>query len=121
MIARTWLGITARDKAENYLAYLNETGVKSCLETRGNLGVYVLRRLAKDRAEFLFISLWESLDAIRRFAGPEIDRAVYYPEDREFLQEMAPQVEHYEVLVSPAPPGTSRRQGSPLGWVKGLF
>lgn len=109
MIARTWLGITPRDKADAYLGYLEKTGVKSCLETRGNRGVYVLRRLTGDRAEFLFISLWESMDAIRRFAGPEVDRAVYFPEDREFLLEMKPEVDHYEVLVAPEP-GSSRRE-----------
>jgi len=109
MIARTWLGVTPGDKADAYLTYLNRTGVKSCLETRGNLGVYVLRRRVEDRAEFLFISLWESAEAIRRFAGPEIEVAVYYPEDREFLLEMKPRVEHFEVLVSPQPPALARQ------------
>ena len=102
MIARTWKGTTARDKADAYLDYLHRTGVKSCRETRGNLGVYVLRRLVEDRAEFLFISLWESLEVIKRFAGPDADRAVYFPEDREFLREMVPCVEHYEVSAVPA-------------------
>jgi len=53
------------------------------------------------RAEFLFVSLWESVDAICKFAGPDIERAVYYPEDKEFLLELEPNVTHYEVLVHP--------------------
>lgn len=63
--------------------------------------MYVLRRIRKDRAEFLLISLWDSLEAIRRFSGPEISKAVYYPEDREFLSELEPEVSHFEVLEAP--------------------
>lgn len=121
MIARTWLGITPRQKADDYLAYLNRTGVKSCLGTQGNRGVYVLRRLTEDRAEFLFISLWESFDAIRRFAGPEFDRAVYYPEDREFLLEMAPHVEHFEVVVGPQPLASPTQEKRLPSFVRGLL
>jgi hypothetical protein len=50
------------------------------------MGVWVLRKLVNGRAEFL--SLWESFDAIRKFAGAEIDKAVYYPEDEKFLLEL---------------------------------
>ncbi len=121
MIARTWLGITPRDKADAYLAYLNKTGVQSCLGTEGNLGVYVLRRLTEDRAEFLFVSLWRSFDAIRRFAGPEPDRAVYYPEDHEFLYELRPEVDHYEVVVGPQPLGSPRQEKRLSGGVRGLL
>ncbi len=53
-----------------------------------------------ERAEFLIISYWESYDAIRTFAGEDIDQAVYYPEDKEFLLEYEPDVVHYEVFVS---------------------
>jgi len=47
------------------------------------------------------ISLWECFDAIRKFAGPEIEKAVYYPKDKEFLLELDPHVLHYEVVVAP--------------------
>jgi hypothetical protein len=50
----------------------------------------------------VLISLWESADAIRNFAGPDIVRARYYPEDDRFLLELEPEVAHYEVLVQPA-------------------
>jgi len=65
----------------------------------GNRGVYVLRRVKLGRAEFTFISLWESIDAIRRFAGDDYEKAHYYPEDRDFLIELEPFVEHYDVLT----------------------
>ena len=100
IVARAWRGVTPAAKADAYLEYLERTGVRDCRATPGNRGVQVLRRTDGDRAEFLFISLWESMDAIRRFAGPEPERAVYYAEDRDFLLSLEPKVVHYEVLVS---------------------
>jgi heme-degrading monooxygenase HmoA len=67
----------------------------------GNQGVWVLRRVSGGEAEFTLISLWESWDAIKAFAGPDYERAVYYPEDKRLLRQLDPEVEHYEVLSSP--------------------
>ena len=103
MIARIWHGITPESKSDEYHDYLMKTGVKEIQSKEGNLGVYVLRRIHDKQAEFLFISLWESVEAIRKFAGPDIERAVYYPKDREFLLELEPNVNHHEVLVHPNP------------------
>ena len=105
MIARTWKGITSASRSDEYLDYLRQTGVGTCEATPGNRGVFVLRRLDGDHAEFLFISLWESLDAIKRFAGDDVERAVYYPKDREFLLELEPTVTHFEVAVTPRSTG----------------
>ena len=108
MIARIWHGVTAAAKAGEYLDYLNETGVPDYQETEGNQGVYVLRRIEKDRAHFLTLSFWESIEAIQHFAGSNPERARYYPEDEEFLLDFEPTVEHYEVLTGPRqPPGLS--------------
>lgn len=98
MIARTWHGIVPAEKAEQYCQYLFRTGVPDYQATPGNLGVHVLRRMEGDRAHYLLISYWESLDAIRAFAGDDADRARYYPEDHEYLVEFEPQVTHYEVI-----------------------
>src|SRR2546427_422219 len=101
MIARTWHGMTAASKADAYLEVLKESGLKEYRDTPGNQGVIVLRRTEGDRTHFLLITFWESFDAIRRFAGPNPERAVYYPEDKEFLLEFEPTVTHYDVLMSP--------------------
>ena len=101
MIARIWRGVTPAEKSERFLQQLEKTGVRDCRATPGNRGVFVLRRAAEGRAEYLFISLWDSVEAIGRFAGPDIERAVYYPEDREFLLELEPHVAHYEVAAAP--------------------
>ncbi len=98
MIARVWKGSTPASKAEGYSHYLSLTGIKEYLATEGNRGVLVLRREATENStEFVLVSFWDSMEAIQRFSGPETDRAVYYPEDKEFLLTMEPNVTHYEV------------------------
>ena len=98
MIARTWTGATRAADADAYLDYLHATGLGQYRATPGNQGVLALRRVQGDRAEFLLLSLWESEDAIRRFAGDEIERAVFYPEDERFLVARDEHVTHYEVV-----------------------
>lgn len=99
MILRSWRGFTAEDDAERYATYLQETGVASYRATPGNRGVYVLRRVRDDRAEFLVLSLWDSMDAVREFAGEEPECAVFYPDDDGFLVEKDLHVDHYEVVL----------------------
>ncbi len=103
MIARVWRGETRRELADAYVEYLIRTGVRACRETPGNQGIYVLRRLEPAGAEFVFVSLWDSYDGIRRFAGPEPEKAVFYPEDERFLVRREELVSHYEVAVPPDP------------------
>src|SRR5947208_3321195 len=97
MIARIWRGITLKEKADDYLAYLHETGLKDYAKTAGNRGVTVLRREQGEHCEIMLISLWESMEAVRAFAGENPERSVYYPEDDQFLLQMEPLVRHYEV------------------------
>ena|SRR5215468_10135042 len=101
MIARVWRGRTKAEDAGAYQDYLEATGVRSCRATPGNRGVHVLRRVQAGEAEFVFISLWESREAIRAFAGQDLERAVYFPEDARYLLEMEPGVKHYEVFAEP--------------------
>lgn len=101
MIARLWHGAVPAGKADAYMRYLESTGIPDYRATDGNRGVYVLRRLDGAVAHFLLVSLWQSRDAIRRFAGEDMERARYYPEDAEFLLELEPTVTHYEVLAGP--------------------
>ena len=99
MIARFWRGVTPKSKADDYFTYLQETGLKDYRETKGNRGVYVFRRIEGDRAVFLLLTLWDSYEAIKKFAGPDYEKAVYYPEDSKFLLELEPNVTHYDILV----------------------
>jgi heme-degrading monooxygenase HmoA len=113
MIARTWHGVVPAEKADAYHQYLLNTGLPDYQQTPGSLGVYILRRTEGDRAHFLLLTLWESLDAIRAFAGPDVERAKYYPEDEAFLLEKEPTVTHYEVLESPGQSPATRATTAP--------
>lgn len=101
MIARTWHGIVRPEDAERYHAYLFATGVPECRNTPGNRDVFVLRRRDQEGVHFLFISLWESWEAIRVFAGSDVETARYFPEDERYLLELEPHVTHYEALEAP--------------------
>lgn len=101
MIARQWIGETLESNAEEYFKYLEKTGVNHCKGIKGNEGVWLLRRIYDGKAKFVFVSLWDSLESIKTFAGAEYEKAVYYPEDTKFLLNLDPYVTHYEVLVAP--------------------
>ena len=97
-IARIWRGRTLASKADEYQAYLDASGISRVRATPGNLGVTVLRRNDGGKTEFLVLSLWESVDAIKKFAGEDYQKAVILPRDREYLLEVEPNVLHYEIL-----------------------
>ena len=98
MIARIWHGITDASKADEYVEFLNRTGVHDYQATEGNLGVHILRRIEGGQAHFLTLTFWESVEAIKRFAGEDFEKARYYPEDHEYLLEFEETVTHYEVM-----------------------
>jgi heme-degrading monooxygenase HmoA len=98
MIARIWRGTVREADKDTYYEYLKKTGLREYAATPGNRGVYTLRRVANGQCEFLLLTLWESWDAIRTFAGPDYEQAVYYPEDDKFLIDRGPRVLHYELL-----------------------
>jgi heme-degrading monooxygenase HmoA len=100
MIARIWRGTVRESDQDTYYAYLQKTGLREYAETPGNRGVHTLRRVADGKCEFLLLTLWDSWDAIKAFAGADYEKAVYYPEDKQFLLELDPHVTHYEVLES---------------------
>jgi heme-degrading monooxygenase HmoA len=100
MIARSWDGFTKEKLADAYGDYIRETGLRDLAGTQGNRGVYLLRRREGEKTRFRVMSLWESMDGIRRFAGEDPERARYYPEDERFLDSLPPNVDHFEVVAS---------------------
>jgi heme-degrading monooxygenase HmoA len=97
MIMRIWRGWTRPEDADEYADYIVGTGLAEYLATPGNRGAHLVSRPDGDRTEFLTISLWDSREAIAAFAGDDIDRAVFYPEDDRFLVDREETVGHYEV------------------------
>jgi heme-degrading monooxygenase HmoA len=101
MIVRTWRGWTSAEDADDYVDYLLENGMKQYRATPGNRAAYILRRRAGDRTEFVTLSLWDDLESIKAFAGEEVERAVFYPEDDRFLVDRETVVTHYEAIPAP--------------------
>jgi heme-degrading monooxygenase HmoA len=58
----------------------------------------VLRQIEGDEAHFLLLSFWRSLEDIKKFAGADVERARYYPEDSDYLLEFEENVVHFELL-----------------------
>lgn len=100
MIARIWRGwVRTADRAA-YVDYIEATGMAEYRSTPGNEGAWMLARdLGDDRTEIVTLSFWASRDAIRRFAGDDIERAVFYPEDERYLVDQETTVTHYEVVA----------------------
>jgi len=97
MIMRQWRGRVPREKEQDYLSYLHGTGFEEYRSTPGNLGVFATTRPVGKSVEFLLVTFWESEEAIKRFAGDDYAKAVYYPEDEKFLLARVPTVNHFHV------------------------
>ena len=98
VIARIWHGRTLTSKADEYYAYLKEAGINKIEMIEGNLGAQVLRRTEDKTTEFTVISYWESRDAIKKFAGEDIEKTHFLPKDPQYLLELEPKVKHFEVV-----------------------
>lgn len=96
MITRIWHGRTSLAHADSYLAFLLNDGTKEYRETPGNISIRVWRRKEKDCCHFYTVTEWEDLEAVKRFAGEDYEKAVYYPEDQGILLEFEEKVLHYE-------------------------
>lgn len=97
MIARVWRGITSKALADDYLQHLRETAMPALRGASGLRRAYTLRRAQGDQCEFQLITIWESEQAMRDWAGDDPQRAIYYDEDDRFLLDMEPLVRLYEI------------------------
>ena len=104
MLAGTDAGIDVTPPGTSLVAEMRElvaaglSPFEALAATPGNRGVYMLRRLEGDRAEWIMLSLWEDEDAVRAFAGDDISVAVFYPEDDRYLVERDLTATHFEVV-----------------------
>ena len=97
MIVRMWHGRVLTRKARLYRTFLNERAIPDYQSVEGNISVYVLEREEGEVIHFITMTFWENMDVIKGFAGDDAELAKYYPEDKGFLLEFEPRVEHYEV------------------------
>ncbi len=98
MIVRMWHGRVPTSKAKAYREFVNARAIPDYQSVDGNLSVHILERAEGDVTHFITLTFWRDLDSIKAFAGDEVEKAKYYPEDDEYLLEFEPTVVHYEVV-----------------------
>ena len=98
MIVRMWHGRVPTKKADAYREFTNGRAIPDYRSTEGNISVHVLERQEGDVTHFMTLTFWESLEAIKEFAGEDVEAAKYNPEDKDFLLEFEPTVVHYQVV-----------------------
>ena len=101
MIARIWHGYTKPENADAYEAMLKPEVLPGISQVKGYRGGYFLRREQGSEVEFITNLVWESLEALRNFAGPNYENAVVPPERRKVLSRFDERASHYEVILSP--------------------
>ena len=97
-ITRMWHGITKTEHADEYLKYVEDTGLSDYKNVDGNLSAKILRRIDGNICHFLTITEWDSYESIKKFAGADFEKAKYYPEDEKYLLKFEENVAHYETF-----------------------
>ena len=98
MIVRTWRGRAAKSNPEAYIAHFRRNVLPELRGIEGFLGATLLKEMRADDVEFLVLSRWASLNAVRAFAGDDLSRAVVEPEAVAALKDFDKTVHHYEVV-----------------------
>jgi heme-degrading monooxygenase HmoA len=99
-IARVWHGRTPLARADEYRQYLFDAGVKKIASLPGNRGVQMWMRKSEAEAEFMIVSYWDSVGAIKGYAGPTYENVHDLPRDNEFLIDKETKVRHFEIEVN---------------------
>jgi heme-degrading monooxygenase HmoA len=102
MISRIWHGWTRPGvDADTYERMLRAEVLPGIGRIKGYLGAYLLRRDAGDEVEFITITQFENMDAVRAFAGPELTRAVIHGPARKLFTRYDEHSVHYETILTP--------------------
>jgi hypothetical protein len=97
VVLREWRAEIRRPLKQEYVDYVTATGIASYRKTPGNLGaVIAVRDLDRERTEIVTLSWWKDRQSIEAFAGTDIGRARYFPEDDRFLLTRPETVQHYD-------------------------
>jgi hypothetical protein len=101
MVARHWRGWTKPQNADTYEALLKSKVLPELRKIAGYRGGYILRSNGSEESEFVVVNLFESLDAVRKFAGATFAVPVFEPEAKLLLSRFEPIANHYEVRAAP--------------------
>ncbi len=99
MIVRIWHGRTPRAVADEYGAFLARRAIADYRAVPGNLEAAIYRRDEGEVTHFLTVSHWVNEEAIRAFAGDDLLKSRFYPEDTGYLLEFEPEVQHFTVVA----------------------
>ena len=101
MIARVWRGWTLPGDADAYERLLRDVVYPALRELPGYVGGYILRQESDEACEFVTVNLFESLDAVKAFAGEDYETPVFEPEARRLLSRVELVARHYDVREAP--------------------
>lgn len=97
MIARIWTGAVRAGDAAAYLDLMQQVAIPDYRSIAGNEGAWCLHRAVEDRVQVSMLTFWRDMDAIKGFAGSDVDKAKYYDFDADYLVEAPDRVIHFEV------------------------
>jgi heme-degrading monooxygenase HmoA len=97
MIARIWRGQAMTENAPHYREHATQQVFPLLARLPGYRGAYLLTREIGGRVEFLAVTLWDSIDSVKKFAGSDPEIAVVEPEARAILSDFDDYARHYEV------------------------
>ena len=98
MVERHWKGTCKPEHAGRYRDHLTQDTFKQLIKIDGYRGARLLKREVKDGTEFLVITLWDSLEVIRQFSGPDITRAIVPEPVQEMMISYEQTAVHYDVI-----------------------
>lgn len=101
MIARVWKGWTKAENSDAYEKLLRDVVYPALKTIEGYIGGYILRHDNREESEFVTMNLFESIEAVKKFAGPDYDVPVFEPEARRLLSKVEPIARHYDVKEAP--------------------
>jgi heme-degrading monooxygenase HmoA len=101
MIARIWRGWTKTANADEYEKLLQAVVYPGLHKLNGYHGGYILRHDGNEETEFVTVNLFESLEAVKAFAGSDYETPVFEPEARRLLSKVEPIARHYDVKKAP--------------------
>ena len=113
MIVRYWRGLSNTDTASAYLDHLRSETLPQLRAIDGHRSAYVLRRETGDAVEFVVLTLWNSLESVRAFAGDDYEAAVVPPQARSLLMSFDERSLHYDVAIGPESATSKGDNGSP--------
>jgi heme-degrading monooxygenase HmoA len=99
MIARVWRGSALPEGAEDYAEHLKTSVIPELRQINGFQGIQLLRKGSPETVEFIVLTFWESMDAIRKFSGEDVEVAVVAPVAQAMFREYDLRVKHFEVVL----------------------